>query len=246
LSKEQVKKCIRCEEVKGIDEFNKCGKHLSSYCKKCRSDMYQEEKGEAKSIVFKLYRSQKGCSITRGMPPPNYTRDELFDWILSQPHFEKLRSNYIQSGFDKYLVPSCDRLNERLPYTLDNIELVTWGENFKRSIEVIKSGERDISQPIIELQYPELSYIAEHPTYKSIRVKYGVSLGDVCQCCKCNEKMFNDTLGDENWHRRVGDKVFVFKKDYKDDFIGKYKYEDSKRPRKNYISPLKQKQLSKI
>lgn len=245
MSKEQVKKCTRCEEVKGIDKFSKCGKNLSSICKNCRSDMYYEEKGEAKSIIYKIYRSQKACSKTREMPLPNYTRDELFDWVVSQPHFEKLRSNYIQSGFDKYLVPSCDRLNERLPYTLDNIELVTWEDNFKRSIEVIKSGERDISQPIIELQYPELSYIAEHPTYKSVRTKYGVSVGDVCQCCKCNESMFKGKLGDNSWHKRVGDKVFIFKKDYNIAFIEKYKSEDNKRPRRKYIRPLKQKQLSK-
>lgn len=57
-----------------------------------------------------------------------------------QPNFDELFNNWVRSGYDKMLKPSPDRLDNSKPYTLDNLELVTWAENDRRGHEDMRNG----------------------------------------------------------------------------------------------------------
>ena len=63
---------------------------------------------------------------------PDYTLEELKEWVYKQSDFKKLFKDWKESGQKSLLVPSADRLDDSKPYTLDNIQLVTWAENLAK------------------------------------------------------------------------------------------------------------------
>ncbi len=89
---------------------------------------------------MKIYQHQKSSSKKRSMNFPDYTLSEFSFWIKSQHNFKSLWDNYVESGYDKWVAPSCDRLDDYKPYTLDNIRLVTWKENNIKSHSDIRNG----------------------------------------------------------------------------------------------------------
>lgn len=49
---------------------------------------------------------------------------------------------WIDSGYKKEKKPSIDRINYKLPYTLKNIHMISWGDNrYKQSMERRKRGK---------------------------------------------------------------------------------------------------------
>lgn len=80
-------------------------------------------------IISKIYSHQKDNSIKRGHIQPEYTKEQLSDWMFSRPNFEELYNNRIKSWYKKDLKPSVDRLNNYKWYSLDNIQLITFNEN---------------------------------------------------------------------------------------------------------------------
>ena len=59
-------------------------------------------------------------------------RDEFYSWALTHVVFQSLFENWEQSGYNRKLTPSVDRVNSGLGYTLENMEWVTHGENSRR------------------------------------------------------------------------------------------------------------------
>ena len=72
-------------------------------------------------------------SVKRGHKPPDFTEQELLDWVISKPNFGKLWSDYVASGYNRMKVPSLDRIDESVGYTFSNLELVTWEINANRA-----------------------------------------------------------------------------------------------------------------
>lgn len=85
-----------------------------------------------KGLIGRIYWNQCKNSKPRNHPIPNYTKEELFLWITSQYHFELLYDNWVTSDYDKWSKPSCDRIDDYKPYTLDNIRLTMWQSNLER------------------------------------------------------------------------------------------------------------------
>lgn len=126
------KRCLYCLEFKSLDCFNKDKTrkdNLYVYCKSCTSLIKKESSRSKDWFAYIKYNSQKTKSKKRGHVLPNYTLQEFKTWLFNQPNFQELYDNWVNSGYDKKLIPSPDRLNDNLPYTLNNIRLITWAEN---------------------------------------------------------------------------------------------------------------------
>lgn len=122
------KVCSKCNETKPLTEFYKdknCKDGYTGICKACKLI----KKRSKMSLIHRIYNRQKRSSIERGHVPPAYTKDEFITWFWEQPNFEQLYNDWVTSDYDKMLVPSPDRLKNHLPYTLDNLRLVTWQVN---------------------------------------------------------------------------------------------------------------------
>ena len=83
-----------------------------------------------KGLLSVIWHSQLQNSRRRGHPAPTYTKRELGEWLFSQSEFPTLYSTWVASGCNTKLKPSIDRLDESIGYTLNNIRLITWEENY--------------------------------------------------------------------------------------------------------------------
>lgn len=59
-------------------------------------------------------------------------RWKFYNWALSSPKFNELFFIWENSGYDRRLTPSPDRINSSLGYEITNMEWVTHSENSKR------------------------------------------------------------------------------------------------------------------
>lgn len=128
--------CTKCNIEKDILNFNK-----NRYeCRDCQRIYKLKYRHTIKGLLSKIYSSQKETSIKRHHVPPSYTLEELTTFILKKDNFNSLFINWEKSNFNKMLVPSMDRINDYLPYTLNNILLTTWQENKNKYHREHKNG----------------------------------------------------------------------------------------------------------
>ncbi len=94
-------------------------------------------------VVANLYRHQVASSLQRGHSKPSYTRDELGEWLNIQDLFHHLHCKWVESDYNSLLTPSIDRIDDYLPYSFDNIQLMTWSENRAKYYDDVKSGKNN-------------------------------------------------------------------------------------------------------
>ena len=94
---------------------------------------YSNNRYTKKGLLYGIYTGQKSSSKKRGHLPPSYTLGALIQWCISQKHYSTLFNVWENSNYLHELVPSINRLDETKGYSLDNIELLTWGEHRKKA-----------------------------------------------------------------------------------------------------------------
>ena len=83
--------------------------------------------------MTKLWGGIKRKSKLRGHSDICFSsKEEMIDWVLSQKNFKSMWEKYTESGHLSEFKPSIDRLDNSLGYVDGNLELVTWGENYRR------------------------------------------------------------------------------------------------------------------
>ena len=117
-----------CGLVLPLDAFDKqhTGKDgRRADCKECKKRFNRSKRG----LSMEIFRNQKSKAKKRGYTLPNYTENELFTWLNGQPDFHEIYQAWVGSNYKSRFKPSCDRINDYISYTLDNIKVVTWNEN---------------------------------------------------------------------------------------------------------------------
>ena len=82
-----------------------------------------------RGMVSNSLGHQRSSSKKRGHVPPNYDLNTLYDWAIAQERFIPLYEAWVASDYLTALKPSFDRLDDSLPYTFDNLQVLTWKEN---------------------------------------------------------------------------------------------------------------------
>jgi len=134
------KECYSCKELKPSNEFtcNSSKKDkLNHKCKICT----KETANSFSQLPYRIYSNQIEHSKTRGHPAPAYTYEEFKKWIISNNNYAQLYEKYKNSGYDKNLVPSIDRIDPKKPYLFSNIQVITFKENMTRNAEAIKETQ---------------------------------------------------------------------------------------------------------
>lgn len=125
----KIKTCTKCSKELELKSFHKDKKTSDGYTKACKDCRNNLRKFSKSSFIYRIYSAQKSSSKQRGRPMPSYSRDELVDWFMNQQKFHRIYEEWQKSNFEHDLSPSCDRIDSKKPYSLDNIQLMTWAEN---------------------------------------------------------------------------------------------------------------------
>lgn len=112
-------------------------------------DYYKTKRG----LITRIYNNQVRHSKDRGRNLPGYSKEEIISWCFEKSLFHDLYNNWVESNYNINLIPSIDRKINNLPYTFDNIQLMTWQENREKSNIEMKNGTR------INLGHPQRSIV---------------------------------------------------------------------------------------
>lgn len=193
-----MKACSKCKQVKPFSEFQRQASHSSGYrssCKKCTYAKTIDWNRSRRGIVTRMWHRQHHRSEFRGHPAPEYTREWLFDFVLNHEDFDSLYKEYVESGFDKYKIPSIDRVNDRVGYTKENIRLVSFADNMEHCWSAGRKSEFDNDgwdngtlkphTPVVQLDLSG-AFIAEHMSISEAARSIGSISGNskipmVCQ-----------------------------------------------------------------
>lgn len=142
-----MKTCCDCQIRKPFSKFvpkPSCKDGYELRCRACRAIRYN--KNDPRRILAVIYERQVSHSIERGHPAPAYDLEQLAVWMHNQPHREGIWLAYVASGYQTALKPSIDRIDDNRPYVLDNLQLMTWGENRKKGALAKKAGLLNANQ----------------------------------------------------------------------------------------------------
>lgn len=84
-------------------------------------------------VLSHLYYEQSRRSKRMQWPPPNYNRHYILTRFLDDPLFDNLYASWVESGFQKMLRPSLDRIDASKPYMQTNIQMMTLGDNLRKA-----------------------------------------------------------------------------------------------------------------
>ena len=113
---------------------------LNRRCKPCDGVAVSNYRKTKDGLSANMYGRQRVRSKAKGYPMPTYTLKEFRVWLYSQPIFHILFDAWVVGNYSKILIPSCDRLDDYKPYTLDNLRVVTWLENKLRGENDVRNG----------------------------------------------------------------------------------------------------------
>lgn len=159
-----------------------------------RMQKYRKTK---KGLICVIYNNEKIRSKNKGWPAPEYDLITLRRWLLSQDTFHILYDQWVDSGYDLDLKPSIDRLDNYKPYSLDNIQIVTWKDNNERGTndQVIGINTKNCDA-VMQLDR-EGNIIKEFHSIRSAGRETGIDSGNINLVC--NGKRL--TAGGYKWKK---------------------------------------------
>lgn len=188
-----MKQCSKCKQIFPLDNFHarehtsiytgKVKIYYGSYCKSCNTLLALERRQSVKGMYQDIYNGQIGSSKQRKHALPNYTFEELVTWIDSQPNAKELIQAWVDSGYVKNLKPSCDRLDDYLPYTLDNLQLTTWEANALKAKKDIREGTNNKQNKAVIQFTKEGVFIAQFHSIQEASRQTGCAAGNLLRCC---------------------------------------------------------------
>jgi hypothetical protein len=180
----EVKKCIRCKRDVPLSDFEKTKTKEKRSCKICDKEYRFNSRKSKYGIIRNMYNSQKVNSKRRKHPLPEYTFQQLKQWILSRPNFEELYNSWVESGYKRLLAPSVDRLDDYKPYTFDNIRLVTCGENISKLHKDRVIGKNNKSSRAVVQYDINNNFIKQYYSIKEASRKTGCYPNGIRDCCQ--------------------------------------------------------------
>lgn len=182
MSEKQCRSCLGYFPIDGfcITAHRKRG----NYCKGCATIRTRDYFRTAIGLVSRICSNQKKGSVERGFAAPNYSVDELREWMFSQEIYHKLHEEWVESGYEKLKTPSCDRLDDYKPYTLDNLRIVTWEVNAKRYQSDRVIGKNNKQNTAVVCFDSNGEFVAEYHSQRHAHRVTGVINVNISFCCK--------------------------------------------------------------
>lgn len=119
--------CAPCWKHKRISYYSENKNIWRDYEKKPDGfimRLYRNMKSRIEGIQKKKHHLYKGKSLL--------SKEDFYQWAKDNKAFIELFKAYVDSGFDRKLAPSVDRIDSSVGYEIGNIEFVTHSENSRR------------------------------------------------------------------------------------------------------------------
>ena len=133
INRKKSKKCCSlCNKWKYFSEYGyhvKSRFKLNPECKECVSRNNLKRNRTPIGKLNQIYYQQLENSRKRNHPLPEYDMKWLISKYIDDPQYNRLYNEWVDSDYDRWKAPSIDRIDSNLPYTKDNIQLMTWKEN---------------------------------------------------------------------------------------------------------------------
>lgn len=159
----------------------------------------QEWSRTKKGLCFNIYSDQRKNSKNRGHRPPEYTRDELYEWLMSNTNFHNLYNEWKQSKFKRHLRPSVDRKYDDIHYCMSNIQIMTFRDNekkFQKSMRECKVIHKVNPQKKVNQISKDGNYIiATYGSMQEASRETNLSQGNISMVCSGQRK----TTGGFRW-----------------------------------------------
>lgn len=174
--------CSKCHKELHESEFHKLSSQDRGYsydCKKCKKAWRRTKKGLI-AVCFnmqsKRYKREPNIGI------PTYTLEELREWALAQSVFHELFNDWVKSNYNKDLKPSFDRIDDYQGYSLSNLQITTWKENFERQPKERKAGiNNKINKTVVRedgVEYHSSSEASRQMGLGRSRISNAIRLGE--------------------------------------------------------------------
>jgi hypothetical protein len=86
--------------------------------------MYRNMKSRVSGVQIQKFHLYEGKELLG--------KEDFYAWAKNNPTFWELYEAYKNSGYDRKLAPSVDRVDSRRGYIIENMEFVTHSENSRR------------------------------------------------------------------------------------------------------------------
>jgi len=203
MANTNTRRCYKCGETKVYSEFYKNKREkdgLSFDCKVCRKEYNGARQKTKNGLILKIYNSQKFSSNSRDHAAPDYSLAKLRCWVLSQSIFHELYNTWVKSNYDCKMIPSCDRLDDYKPYTLDNLQIMTWQENKDKYYSDKRLGINDKCYiPVVQMDL-DGNFIANHVSVKAAGIFAKMNNHHISSCLSGRRK----SAGGFRWMRSLG------------------------------------------
>jgi len=160
----------------------------------CDGKKCLEYRRTKKGLVFKMMKKQKERSKTRNHPLPEYSLEELREWLFSQEAFHRIYDEWVLSGYNKWKIPSCDRLDNSKGYSLSNLRLVTWKENSDAGHKERMNGHGKTNQKVSQYTLDGILVSTFHSHAEAHRVT-GIDPKEISKC----RRGLKETYGGFYW-----------------------------------------------
>ena len=158
---------------------------LTSWCKVCMAKSKKVYQTTKDGLITRIYSHQKDCCKQRGHPLPTYSKAELKEWVFSQDNFDELYNAWVESGCNRDLNPSVDRIDDYKSYSFDNIQLLTFKENREKSCLDRKKGRHTTSKMrVIEQYTKEGKLVSTYHSQCEAARQSGLNQGNIGSCCR--------------------------------------------------------------
>ena len=149
-----MKTCKKCLISKPTNDFTKNSQKkdgLSVLCKDCYNKRQRDYRRSNDSIctkkyektlsgfIMRMYRNMlsrvSGVQVQKShLYEGKYIlpKLEFYKWVLSNDTFKDLFEKYKESGYNRKLAPTIDRIDSSIGYQIDNMQVLTHSENSRK------------------------------------------------------------------------------------------------------------------
>ncbi|RXI77355.1 hypothetical protein DXH47_09160 [Levilactobacillus suantsaii] len=98
-----------------------------------------------KGVITNLYQKLKKRNKNNGFGSVPFSLKDFYDWSMKDKNFHRLFRMWVFDNYSKISKPSVDRIDPTVGYEFDNMQWLSWNENYYKGIhEVAEKKEKPV------------------------------------------------------------------------------------------------------